>query len=131
MAYYASDGSSASSSYYYGVIQKLKNQKIKYTKLKKDLDGIYKKLDTVYTNDFYYAMSNLIEGYQCNGETIRQDVISDIDLKLESNKNIIDNIRNEVNNKIINLDNKISTYTIYYNNALNRERKIRENLLMN
>lgn len=111
-----------SSSYYAGVIHELKNKKSKYVKLRKDLVDIDSKLTLVYNTYFLSAMDNLIKGYDCGGKTIKQDDIYSIDLRLESNKSIIEGIKSDVDSKIKELSSKISTYTIYYNNALNYER---------
>lgn len=122
MAYRAITSSSGSSSYYAGVIHELKNKKSKYVKLRKDLVDIDSKLTLVYNTYFLSAMDNLIKGYDCGGKTIKQDDIYSIDLRLESNKSIIERIKSDVDLKIQELSSKISTYTIYYNNALDYER---------
>lgn len=119
---YSATSSYGSSSYYAGVIHELKNKKSKYVKLRKDLVDIDSKLTLVYNTYFLSAMDNLIKGYDCGGKTIKQDDIYSIDLRLESNKSIIEGIKSDVDSKIKELSNKISTYTIYYNNALNYER---------
>ena len=106
----------------YKRIHKLKNKKSKYVKLRKDLVDIDSKLTLVYNTYFLSAMDNLIKGYDCGGKTIKQDDIYSIDLRLESNKSIIERIKSDVDLKIQELSSKISTYTIYYNNALNYER---------
>lgn len=119
---YSATSSYGSSSYYAGVIHELKNKKSKYVKLRKDLVDIDSKLTLVYNTYFLSAMDNLIKGYDCGGKTIKQDDIYSIDLRLESNKSIIEGIKSDVDSKIKELSSKISTYTIYYNNALNYER---------
>ena len=67
-------------------------------------------------------MDNLIKGYDCGGKTIKQDDIYSINLRLESNKSIIEGIKSDVDAKIKEIDSNISTYTTYYNDALYRER---------
>lgn len=119
---YSATSSYGSSSYYAGVIHELKNKKSKYVKLRKDLVDVDSKLTLVYNTYFLSAMDNLIKGYDCGGKTIKQDDIYSIDLRLESNKSIIEGIKSDVDSKIKELSSKISTYTIYYNNALNYER---------
>ena len=119
---YSATSSYGSSSYYAGVIHELKNKKSKYVKLRKDLVDIDSKLTLVYNTYFLSAMDNLIKGYDCGGKTIKQDDIYSIDLRLESNKSIIERIKSDVDLKIQELSSKISTYTIYYNNALDYER---------
>lgn len=131
MAYRAITSSSGSSSYYAGVIQELKNKKSNYVKLQKDLVYIDSKLTLVYNTYFLSAMDNLIKGYDCGGKTIKQDDIYSIDLRLESNKSIIERIKSDVDSKIKELSSKISTYTTYYNDALNRERNRNNNLVIN
>ena len=122
MAYRATTSSSGSSSYYAGVIQELKNKKSNYVKLQKDLVDIDGKLGLVYNTYFFSAMDNLIKGYDCGGKTIKQDDIYSINLRLESNKSIIEGIKSDVDAKIKEIDSNISTYTTYYNDALYRER---------
>lgn len=131
MAYRAITSSSGSSSYYAGVIQELKNKKSNYVKLQKDLVYIDSKLTLVYNTYFLSAMDNLIKGYDCGGKTIKQDDIYSIDLRLESNKSIIERITSDVDSKIKELSSKISTYTIYYNNALSNERNRNNSLSIN
>ena len=123
MAYCAITSSSGSSSYYAGVIQELKNKKSNYVKLQKDLVDIDGKLGLVYNTYFFSAMDNLIKGYDCGGKTIKHDEVYSINLRLESNKSIIERIKSDVDAKIKEIDGNISTYTIYYNNALNYEKK--------
>ena len=123
MAYRATTSSSGSSSYYAGVIQELKNKKSNYVKLRKDLVDIDSKLTLVYNTYFFSAMDNLIKGYDCGGKTIKHDEVYSINLRLESNKSIIERIKSDVDAKIKEIDSNISTYTIYYNNALNYEKK--------
>ena len=122
MAYCAITSSSGSSSYYAGVIQELKNKKSNYVKLKKDLVDIDSKLTLVYNTYFFSAMDNLIKGYDCGGKTIKHDEVYSINLRLESNKSIIEGIKSDVDAKIKEIDSNISTYTTYYNDALYRER---------
>ena len=122
MAYRATTSSSGSSSYYAGVIQELKNKKSNYVKLRKDLVDIDSKLTLVYNTYFFSAMDNLIKGYDCGGKTIKHDEVYSINLRLESNKSIIEGIKSDVDAKIKEIDSNISTYTTYYNDALNRER---------
>ena len=122
MAYCAITSSSGSSSYYAGVIQELKNKKSNYVKLQKDLVDIDGKLGLVYNTYFFSAMDNLIKGYDCGGKTIKHDEVYSINLRLESNKSIIERIKSDVDAKIKEIDSNISTYTTYYNDALNRER---------
>ena len=122
MAYRATTSSSGSSSYYAGVIQELKNKKSNYVKLRKDLVDIDSKLTLVYNTYLFSAMDNLIKGYDCGGKTIKQDDIYSINLRLESNKSIIEGIKSDVDAKIKEIDSNISTYTTYYNDALYRER---------
>ena len=122
MAYRATTSSSGSSSYYAGVIQELKNKKSNYVKLQKDLVDIDGKLGLVYNTYFFSAMDNLIKGYDCGGKTIKHDEVYSINLRLESNKSIIEGIKSDVDAKIKEIDSNISTYTTYYNDALNRER---------
>ena len=131
MAYRTITSSSGSSSYYAGVIQELKNKKSNYVKLQKDLVYIDSKLTLVYNTYFLSAMDNLIKGYDCGGKTIKQDDIYSIDLRLESNKSIIERIKSDVDSKIKELSSKISTYTIYYNNALSNERNRNNSLSIN
>lgn len=131
MAYRTITSSSSSSSYYAGVIQELKNKKSNYVKLQKDLVYIDSKLTLVYNTYFLSAMDNLIKGYDCGGKTIKQDDIYSIDLRLESNKSIIERIKSDVDSKIKELSSKISTYTIYYNNALSNERNRNNSLSIN
>lgn len=131
MAYRTITSSSGSSSYYAGVIQELKNKKSNYVKLQKDLVYIDSKLTLVYNTYFLSAMDNLIKGYDCGGKTIKQDDIYSIDLRLESNKSIIERITSDVDSKIKELSSKISTYTIYYNNALSNERNRNNSLSIN
>lgn len=121
MAYYAAAVNSGSSSYYAGLIQELKNKKNTYVKLQKDLADIDGKLGLIYGRYFYNAIDNLIKGYDCGGKTIKQDDVYSINLRLESNKGIIEAIKSDVDVEIKNLNSKISTYTTCYNNALNRE----------
>lgn len=47
-------------------------------------------------------MDNLIKGYDCGGKTIKQDDIYSIDLRLESNKSIIERIKSDVDSKLKN-----------------------------
>ena len=122
MAYCAITSSSGSSSYYAGVIQELKNKKSNYVKLRKDLVDIDSKLTLVYNTYFFSAMDNLIKGYDCGGKTIKHDEVYSINLRLESNKSIIEGIKSDVDAKIKEIDSNISTYTTYYNDALYRER---------
>ena len=122
MAYCAITSSSGSSSYYAGVIQELKNKKSNYVKLQKDLVDIDGKLGLVYNTYFFSAMDNLIKGYDCGGKTIKHDEVYSINLRLESNKSIVERIKSDVDAKIKEIDSNISTYTTYYNDALNRER---------
>ena len=122
MAYRATTSSSGSSSYYAGVIQELKNKKSNYVKLQKDLVDIDGKLGLVYNTYFFSAMDNLIKGYDCGGKTIKHDEVYSINLRLESNKSIVERIKSDVDAKIKDIDSNISTYTTYYNDALNRER---------
>ena len=122
MAYCAITSSSGSSSYYAGVIQELKNKKSNYVKLQKDLVDIDGKLGLVYNTYFFSAMDNLIKGYDCGGKTIKHDEVYSINLRLESNKSIIERIKSDVDAKIKEIDSNISTYTTYYNDALYRER---------
>lgn len=131
MAYRATTSSSGSSSYYAGVIQELKNKRVNYVKLQKDLSNIDEKLNLVYNTYFFSAMDNLIKGYDCGGKTIKQDDIYSINLRLESNKSIIEGIKSDVDAKIKKIDSSISTYTTYYNDALNRERNRNRNLSIN
>ena len=131
MAYRTITSSSGNSSYYAGVIQELKNKKSNYVKLQKDLVYIDSKLTLVYNTYFLSAMDNLIKGYDCGGKTIKQDDIYSIDLRLESNKSIIEGIKSDVDAKIKKIDSNISTYTTYYNDALNRERNRNNNLVIN
>lgn len=131
MAYRATTSSSGSSSYYAGVIQELKNKKSNYVKLRKDLVDIDSKLTLVYGRYFYKAIDNLLKGYDCGGKTIKQDDIYSINLRLESNKSIIEGIKSDVDTRIKELNSKISTYTIYYNNALNYERNQNNSLSIN
>lgn len=131
MAYRAITSSSGSSSYYAGVIQELKNKKSNYVKLRKDLVDIDSKLTLVYNTYFLSAMDNLKKGYDCGGKTIKQDDIYSIDLRLESNKSIIEGIKSDVDAKIKELSSKISTYTAYYNNALSNERNRKNSLSIN
>ena len=122
MAYRATTSSSGSSSYYAGVIQELKNKKSNYVKFQKDLVDIDSKLTLVYNTYFFSAMDNLIKGYDCGGKTIKHDEVYSINLRLESNKSIIEGIKSDVDAKIKEIDSNISTYTTYYNDALYRER---------
>lgn len=131
MAYRAITSSSSGSSYYAGVIQELKNKKSNYVKLKKDLVDIDSKLTLVYNTYFLSAMDNLIKGYDCGGKTIKQDDIYSINLRLESNKSIIERIKSDVDARIKELSSKIYTYTIYYNNALSNERNRNNSLSIN
>lgn len=131
MAYRATTSSSGSSSYYAGVIQELKNKKSNYVKLQKDLVDIDGKLGLVYNTYFFSAMDNLIKGYDCGGKTIKHDEVYSINLRLESNKSIIERIKSDVDAKIKEIDSNISTYTTYYNDALNRERNRNNNLVIN
>ena len=131
MAYRTITSSSGSSSYYAGVIQELKNKKSNYVKLQKDLVYIDSKLTLVYNTYFLSAMDNLIKGYDCGGKTIKQDDIYSIDLRLESNKSIIEGIKSDVDARIKELSSKISTYTTYYNNALSNERNRKNSLSIN
>lgn len=131
MAYCAITSSSGSSSYYAGVIQELKNKKSNYVKLQKDLVDIDGKLGLVYNTYFFSAMDNLIKGYDCGGKTIKHDEVYSINLRLESNKSIIERIKSDVDAKIKEIDSNISTYTTYYNDALNRERNRNNNLVIN
>lgn len=131
MAYRAITSSSGGSSYYAGVIQELKNKKSNYVKLKKDLVDIDSKLTLVYNTYFLSAMDNLIKGYDCGGKTIKQDDIYSINLRLESNKSIIERIKSDVDARIKELSSKIYTYTIYYNNALSNERNRNNSLSIN
>lgn len=131
MAYCAITSSSGSSSYYAGVIQELKNKKSNYVKLQKDLVDIDGKLGLVYNTYFFSAMDNLIKGYDCGGKTIKHDEVYSINLRLESNKSIIERIKSDVDAKIKKIDSNISTYTTYYNDALNRERNRNNNLVIN
>ena len=131
MAYRAITSSSGSSSYYAGVIQELKNKKSNYVKLQKDLVDIDSKLTLVYNTYFFSAMDNLIKGYDCGGKTIKHDEVYSINLRLESNKSIVERIKSDVDAKIKEIDSNISTYTTYYNDALNRERNRNNNLVIN
>lgn len=131
MAYCAITSSSGSSSYYAGVIQELKNKKSNYVKLQKDLVDIDRKLGLVYNTYFFSAMDNLIKGYDCGGKTIKHDEVYSINLRLESNKSIIEGIKSDVDAKIKEIDSNISTYTTYYNDALNRERNRNNSLSIN
>ena len=131
MAYCAITSSSGSSSYYAGVIQELKNKKSNYVKLQKDLVDIDGKLGLVYGRYFYKAIDNLLKGYDCGGKTIKHDEVYSINLRLESNKSIIEGIKSDVDAKIKKIDSNISTYTTYYNDALNRERNRNNNLVIN
>ena len=131
MAYRATTSSSGSSSYYAGVIQELKNKKSNYVKLQKDLVDIDGKLDLVYGRYFYKAIDNLLKGYDCGGKTIKHDEVYSINLRLESNKSIIEGIKSDVDAKIKDIDSNISTYTIYYNNALNYEKNQNNSLSIN
>lgn len=131
MAYRPITSSSGGSSYYAGVIQELKNKKSNYVKLKKDLVDIDSKLTLVYNTYFLSAMDNLIKGYDCGGKTIKQDDIYSINLRLESNKSIIERIKSDVDARIKELSSKIYTYTIYYNNALSNERNRNNSLSIN
>lgn len=131
MAYRATTSSSGSSSYYAGVIQELKNKKSNYVKLQKDLVDIDGKLGLVYNTYFFSAMDNLIKGYDCGGKTIKHDEVYSINLRLESNKSIIERIKSDVDAKIKEIDSNISTYTIYYNNALNYEKNQNNSLSIN
>ena len=131
MAYCAITSSSGSSSYYAGVIQELKNKKSNYVKLQKDLVDIDSKLTLVYNTYFFSAMDNLIKGYDCGGKTIKHDEVYSINLRLESNKSIVERIKSDVDAKIKEIDSNISTYTTYYNDALNRERNRNNNLVIN
>ena len=131
MAYCAITSSSGSSSYYAGVIQELKNKKSNYVKLQKDLVDIDGKLGLVYNTYFFSAMDNLIKGYDCGGKTIKHDEVYSINLRLESNKSIVERIKSDVDAKIKDIDSNISTYTTYYNDALNRERNRNNNLVIN
>ena len=90
--------------------------------MRKDLVDIDSKLTLVYNTYFFSAMDNLIKGYDCGGKTIKQDDIYSINLRLESNKSIIEGIKSDVDAKIKEIDSNISTYTTYYNDALYRER---------
>ena len=131
MAYRATTSSFGSSSYYAGVIQELNNKRVNYVKLQKDLSDIDGKLGLVYNTYFFSAMDNLIKGYDCGGKTIKQDDIYSINLRLESNKSIIEGIKSDVDAKIKEIDSNISTYTIYYNNALNYEKNQNNSLSIN
>lgn len=131
MAYRATTSSSGSSSYYAGVIQELKNKKSNYVKLQKDLVDIDGKLGLVYGRYFFSAMDNLIKGYDCGGKTIKHDEVYSINLRLESNKSIIERIKSDVDAKIKEIDSNISTYTIYYNNALNYGKNQNNSLSIN
>ena len=131
MAYRATTSSFGSSSYYAGVIQELKNKKSNYVKLQKDLVDIDGKLGLVYNTYFFSAMDNLIKGYDCGGKTIKQDDIYSINLRLESNKSIIEGIKSDVDAKINDIDSNIYTNTIYYNNALNYEKNQNNSLSIN
>ena len=131
MAYCAITSSSGSSSYYAGVIQELKNKKSNYVKLQKDLVDIDGKLGLVYNTYFFSSMDNLIKGYDCGGKTIKHDEVYSINLRLESNKSIIEGIKSDVDAKIKEIDSNISTYTIYYNNALNYEKNQNNSLSIN
>ena len=131
MAYCAITSSSGSSSYYAGVIQELKNKKSNYVKLQKDLVDIDGKLGLVYNTYFFSAMDNLIKGYDCGGKTIKHDEVYSINLRLESNKSILERIKSDVDAKINEIDSNISTYTIYYNNALNYEKNQNNSLSIN
>ena len=131
MAYRATTSSSGSSSYYAGVIQELKNKKSNYVKLQKDLVDIDGKLGLVYNTYFFSAMDNLIKGYDCGGKTIKHDEVYSINLRLESNKSIIEGIKSDVDAKIKEIDSNISTYTIYYTNALNYEKNQNNSLSIN
>lgn len=131
MAYRAITSSSGSSSYYAGVIQELKNKKSNYVKLQKDLSDIDGKLGLVYGRYFYKAIDNLLKGYDCGGKTIKHDEVYSINLRLESNKSIIEGIKSDVDARINELSSKISTYTIYYNNALSNERNRNNSLSIN
>ena len=131
MAYCAITSSSGSSSYYAGVIQELKNKKSNYVKLQKDLVDIDGKLGLVYNTYFFSAMDNLIKGYDCGGKTIKHDEVYSINLRLESNKSIIERIKSDVDAKINDIDSNIYTNTIYYNNALNYEKNQNNSLSIN
>ena len=131
MAYCAITSSSGSSSYYAGVIQELNNKRVNYVKLQKDLSDIDGKLGLVYNTYFFSAMDNLIKGYDCGGKTIKHDEVYSINLRLESNKSIIEGIKSDVDAKIKDIDSNISTYTLYYNNALNYERNQNNSLSIN
>ena len=131
MAYRATTSSFGSSSYYAGVIQELKNKKSNYVKLQKDLVDIDGKLGLVYNTYFFSAMDNLIKGYDCGGKTIKQDDIYSINLRLESNKSIIEGIKSDVDAKINDIDSNIYTNTIYYSNALNYEKNQNNSLSIN
>lgn len=131
MAYRAITSFSGSSSYYAGVIQELKNKKSNYVKLQKDLSDIDGKLGLVYGRYFYKAIDNLLKGYDCGGKTIKHDEVYSINLRLESNKSIIEGIKSDVDAKIKKIDSNISTYTTYYNDALNREKNRNNNLVIN
>lgn len=131
MAYCAITSSSGSSSYYAGVIQELTNKKNNYVNLQKDLVDIDGKLGLVYNTYFFSAMDNLIKGYDCGGKTIKHDEVYSINLRLESNKSIIEGIKSDVDAKIKEIDSNISTYTIYYTNALNYEKNQNNSLSIN
>ena len=131
MAYRATTSSFGSSSYYAGVIQELNNKRVNYVKLQKDLSDIDGKLGLVYNTYFFSAMDNLIKGYDCGGKTIKQDDIYSINLRLESNKSIIEGIKSDVDAKINDIDSNIYTNTIYYNNALNYEKNQNNSLSIN
>ena len=128
---YSATSSYGSSSYYAGVIQELKNKKSNYVKLQKDLVDIDGKLGLVYNTYFFSAMDNLIKGYDCGGKTIKQDDIYSINLRLESNKSIIEGIKSDVDAKINDIDSNIYTNTIYYSNALNYEKNQNNSLSIN
>lgn len=131
MAYRATTSSSGSSSYYAGVIQELNNKRVNYVKLQKDLSDIDGKLGLVYGRYFYKAIDNLLKGYDCGGKTIKHDEVYSINFRLESNKSIIEGIKSDVDAKIKKINSNISTYTTYYNDALNREKNRNNNLVIN
>lgn len=131
MAYRATTSSSGNSSYYAGVIQELKNKRVNYVKLQKDLSDIDGKLGLVYGRYFYNAVDNLLKGYDCGGKTIKHDEVYSINFRLESNKSIIEGIKSDVDAKIKKIDSNIQTYTTYYNDALNRERNRNKSLSIN
>lgn len=118
MAYRATTSSSGSLSYYAGVIQELNNKRVNYVKLQKDLSDIDGKLGLVYGIYFYKAIDNLLKGYDCGGKTIKHDEVYSINLRLESNKSIIEGIKSDVDARIKELSSKI----LYYNNALSNEK---------